>query len=44
METVAELSAEWFRGVETLGVVSGASTPNSIIEEILIRLEEMGGA
>jgi len=44
VETVAELSPGWFDGVETLGVVSGASTPNSVIEEVLIRLEEMGGA
>ena len=44
IETVAELSPDWFHGVETLGVVSGASTPNSIIEEVLLRLEELGGA
>jgi 4-hydroxy-3-methylbut-2-enyl diphosphate reductase len=43
VETPDELSAAWFEGVGTLGVVSGASTPGWIIEEILLRLQELGG-
>lgn len=44
IETAAELSSDWFAGVGTLGVVSGASTPDWIIEEILLRLQEIGGS
>jgi (E)-4-hydroxy-3-methyl-but-2-enyl pyrophosphate reductase len=44
IETAAEISAAWFDGVGTLGVVSGASTPMWIVEEIMLRLQELGGA
>ena len=43
IETAAEISPAWFDGVGTLGVVSGASTPMWIIEEIVFRLKELGG-
>jgi (E)-4-hydroxy-3-methyl-but-2-enyl pyrophosphate reductase len=43
VETSAELSPSWFEGVGTLGVVSGASTPGWIIEEIVLRLQDLGG-
>jgi len=44
VETVAEISPVWFDGVGTLGVVSGASTPTWIIEAVMLRLQELGGA
>ncbi len=44
VETPAEISPAWFEGVATLGVVSGASTPDWIIEEIVLRLQEIGGS
>ncbi len=44
IETAAEISPAWFDGVETLGVVSGASTPMWIVEEIMLRLQELGGS
>ena len=44
IETAAEISPAWFDGVETLGVVSGASTPMWIVEEIMLRLRDLGGA
>lgn len=44
IETAAEISPAWFDGVGTLGVVSGASTPMWIVEEIMLRLQELGGA
>jgi 4-hydroxy-3-methylbut-2-enyl diphosphate reductase len=44
VETPVEISPAWFGGVGTLGVVSGASTPDWIIEEILLRLQEIGGS
>lgn len=44
IETAAEISPAWFDGVETLGVVSGASTPMWIVEAIMLRLQELGGS
>jgi (E)-4-hydroxy-3-methyl-but-2-enyl pyrophosphate reductase len=44
IETPEEIVPSWFDGVGTLGVVSGASTPDWIIEDVLLRLRELGGA
>lgn len=40
VETAADLKAEWFAGVRTVGVTAGASTPSSIIEEVLSSMSE----
>ena len=40
VETADELEPEWFRGVSTVGVTAGASTPSSIIEEVLNKMSE----
>ena len=40
VETAAQLRPEWFRGVEVVGVTAGASTPSSIIEEVLNSMSE----
>ena len=40
VETAAELDRRWLRGVETVGVTAGASTPSSIIEEVLNSMSE----
>ena len=42
IETAAEIRPEWFAGVESVGVVSGASTPDWIIKDVLLRLEQLG--
>ncbi len=42
VETAEEISPAWFAGVETVGVVSGASTPDWIIKDVLLRLQEIG--
>ncbi|HKX17758.1 MAG TPA: 4-hydroxy-3-methylbut-2-enyl diphosphate reductase [bacterium] len=42
IETAAEIRPEWFEGVESVGVVSGASTPDWIIKDVLLRLEQLG--
>jgi 4-hydroxy-3-methylbut-2-enyl diphosphate reductase len=44
IETAEEISPAWFDGVDSVGVVSGASTPDWIISEVLLRLQELGGA
>jgi 4-hydroxy-3-methylbut-2-enyl diphosphate reductase len=35
VETVEQLSPEWFVGVESVGVTAGASTPKWLIDEVL---------
>jgi len=38
IETASELKEDWFKNKEIAGITAGASTPNSIIEEIKERL------
>ncbi|HKI75226.1 MAG TPA: 4-hydroxy-3-methylbut-2-enyl diphosphate reductase [Pseudomonadales bacterium] len=38
-----ELRAEWFDGVRSVGVTSGASAPESLVQGVVSRLKEMGG-
>lgn len=40
VETAAELTPEMFEGCQTAGVTAGASTPSSIIEEVLTTMSE----
>lgn len=40
VETSSELKPEWFVGVDTVAVTAGASTPSSIIEEVLNSMSE----
>ena len=40
IETAAELQKGWFDGVQKVGVTAGASTPSSIIEEVLSSMSE----
>ena len=40
VETASELQPEWFADVKTAGVTAGASTPSSIIEEVLNSMSE----
>ncbi|MEG2698671.1 MAG: bifunctional 4-hydroxy-3-methylbut-2-enyl diphosphate reductase/30S ribosomal protein S1 [Ruthenibacterium sp.] len=40
VEIAAELCPAWFSGVRTVGVTAGASTPSSIIEEVLSRMSD----
>jgi len=42
VETAEEISPDWFHGVESVGVVSGASTPDWIIKDVLLRLQAFG--
>ena len=41
IETVSEIRDEWVRGMRTVGVTAGASTPEWIIEEVRIYLETL---
>ena len=40
VETADELDRDWLRGARTVGVTAGASTPSSIIEEVLNCMSE----
>ena len=44
IEVPEELNPAWFVGAQTVGVMSGASTPEWIIAEVLQRLEDIGHA
>jgi len=39
IETARQLNAEWFNGVETVGVTAGASTPKWVIDDVLHQIE-----
>ncbi len=41
IETANEISADWFCGVYTVGVVAGASTPAGIIKEVIKTMSEI---
>lgn len=42
IDSVAELREEWFEGVGTVGVSSGASVPEVLVRELLAELAERG--
>jgi 4-hydroxy-3-methylbut-2-enyl diphosphate reductase len=44
IEVADELKPAWFAGVQQVGVMSGASTPEWIIAEVVQRLEAFGAA
>ena len=39
IETAQQLDHRWFKGVETVGVTAGASTPKWLIDEVIERIE-----
>ncbi|MBF0338785.1 MAG: 4-hydroxy-3-methylbut-2-enyl diphosphate reductase [Nitrospirae bacterium] len=43
IEMASELEPSWFNGVNHVGVTAGASTPDWIIEEIIERINNIGG-
>jgi len=42
VETAGEIESEWFKGVSTVGITAGASTPRWIIDEVLERVGLLG--
>jgi small subunit ribosomal protein S1 len=43
VESASELKAEWFEGVERVGVTAGASTPDEHIQEVVAQIKYLGG-
>ncbi len=43
IESASELQPDWFMNCETVAVTAGASTPQSQIDEVLRKLEEISG-
>ncbi len=41
IETAAELTPGWFEGIERVGVTAGASTPDSAVESVVRRIQEI---
>ncbi|MDQ6930750.1 MAG: 4-hydroxy-3-methylbut-2-enyl diphosphate reductase [Candidatus Eremiobacteraeota bacterium] len=41
IEGPAELKAEWFAGVQSAGLMSGASTPGWLVDEVATRMETL---
>jgi 4-hydroxy-3-methylbut-2-enyl diphosphate reductase len=42
VDYATEVKAEWFAGVETIGVTSGASVPEILVNDLLKHLDEQG--
>jgi 4-hydroxy-3-methylbut-2-enyl diphosphate reductase len=38
-----QIESGWLREVTSLGVTSGASAPENLVQEVIERLESMGG-
>ncbi len=41
IESAEEIDPHWFDGVENVGITAGASTPDWIIREVTLKMEEM---
>lgn len=44
IDGAAELNPAWFQGVNTVGVTAGASAPEVLVQQVIARLQELGGA
>ena len=44
VDYAAEVKDEWFEGVETIGVTSGASVPEILVDDLLKHLSSSGYA
>jgi 4-hydroxy-3-methylbut-2-enyl diphosphate reductase len=44
VQSAGDVRAEWLAGVACAGVTAGASAPESIVQEVVARLRELGGA
>jgi len=40
IETAAELELSWIRGKQHIGITAGASTPDEVIDRVVLKLKE----
>ena len=44
IESAGEIEPSWFDGVERVGITAGASTPDSAVEAVVARIQQIAGA
>jgi len=44
IDNASEINSEWFNGTDSVGVTAGASAPEILVQEVIHRLESLGGA
>jgi len=44
VDDASDLRREWFQGIDTVGVTAGASAPEQLVQQVVARLREWGGA
>ncbi len=44
VDGASDLKREWFSGIDAVGVTAGASAPEQLVQEVVARLREWGGA
>jgi 4-hydroxy-3-methylbut-2-enyl diphosphate reductase len=42
VDTADQLRAEWIEGKRTIGVTAGASAPEVLVHEVILRLQSLG--
>jgi len=42
IDNVADFRDEWLQGVESVGITSGASAPESLVQDLVARLQQLG--
>ena len=43
VDDVAQIAAEWFAGVDAVGVTAGASAPEVLVQQVVARIRDIGG-
>ncbi|MBM4383442.1 MAG: 4-hydroxy-3-methylbut-2-enyl diphosphate reductase [Deltaproteobacteria bacterium] len=43
VQSESDVRAEWLAGVTTIGVTAGASAPESVVQDVVAKLRELGG-
>lgn len=43
IDAADELNPHWFKGIKTVGVTAGASAPEVLVQQVIVRLRELGG-
>ncbi|MGV3344799.1 4-hydroxy-3-methylbut-2-enyl diphosphate reductase [Enterobacteriaceae bacterium LUAb1] len=43
IDSAADIQEEWLQGVNCVGVTAGASAPDILVQEVILRLRDLGG-